>query len=179
MRLEFPILSLNPGLRPRCVGARCRASPSGRREGDGQPRRPVGHDRPGPRGSADRAAVDGGQRRVGPAKRAISRQLSAAYPVRSVSLRAPAPPDVRAHPRPLAPHVAAWAALCGGVAVVAAAAGPARRGPAVGLAGARSTAADRLAWFSQRQRPLYSCFNQPLRARLSRQQRRNRGIQTR
>ena len=100
VRLEFPILSLNPGLRPRCVGARCRASPSGRREGDGQPRRPVGHDRPGPRGSADRAAVDGGQRRVGPAKRAISRQLSAAYPVRSVSLRAPAPPDVRPTPGP-------------------------------------------------------------------------------
>ena len=38
-----------------------------------------------------------GQRRVGPAKRAISGQLSAAYPVRSVSLRAlrPPPPEVR------------------------------------------------------------------------------------
>ena len=68
---------------------------SGMCGGDGSPRRSVGHDRPGPRGSADRADVDGGQRRVGPAKRAISGLLSAAYPVRSVSLRAPAPPEVR------------------------------------------------------------------------------------
>ena len=35
--------------------------------GDGQPRRPVGPDRPGPCGSADRTAVDGGRRRVGAA----------------------------------------------------------------------------------------------------------------
>ena len=41
-----------------------------------QPRRPVGHDRPGPHGSADRAAVDGGQRRVEPAQRPCSGRLS-------------------------------------------------------------------------------------------------------
>ena len=43
----------------------------------------------------------------------------------------------QAHTWPLTPPVAAWAAVCGGVAVLAAAAGFARRGPAVGLAGAR------------------------------------------
>ena len=54
---------------PSLCGAR---QGSGMCGGAGPPRRPVGHDRPGPRGSADRAAVDGGQRRGGPAKRAIS-----------------------------------------------------------------------------------------------------------
>ena len=42
---------------------------SGMCGGDGQPRRSVGHDRPGPRGSADRAAGDGGWRRVWPRRR--------------------------------------------------------------------------------------------------------------
>ena len=43
----------------------------------------------------------------------------------------------QAHRRPLAPPVAVWAALCGGVAGVGRGGGIARRGPAVGLAGAR------------------------------------------
>ena len=55
----------------------------------------MGHARAGPRGSADRADVDGGRRRAGPAKRAINGSLSADYPAMSVSLRARAPPDVR------------------------------------------------------------------------------------
>ena len=89
-----PVWRLRTGGR-RATLARGARQGSGMCGGDGSPRRSVGHDRPGPRGSADRADVDGGQRRVGPAKRAISGLLSAAYPVRSVSLRAPAPPEVR------------------------------------------------------------------------------------
>ena len=52
-------------------------------------RRPVGHDRPGPHGSADRAAVDGVGR--GP----LNGRSAGDYPAISVTLRAPAPPDVR------------------------------------------------------------------------------------
>ena len=42
--------------------------------------------------------------------------------------------------------------------------------------GPQSTAADRLAWCSTPPTTPYSYFNQPLRARLSRQPRRNRGL---
>ena len=57
----------------------------------------------------DRAAVDGGRRRVGPAKRAISGSLSAAYPV--ISRRSPGacPARRQAHRRPTARDPAASA----------------------------------------------------------------------
>ena len=55
---------------------------------------------PGPRGSADRAAVDSGRRRGGARSTGHKRAISAAYSVRRVRLRAPAPPEVRPTPGP-------------------------------------------------------------------------------
>ena len=97
---------------PRAGGRRSTFAPGARQgsgmwRGDGQPRRPVGPDRPGPCGSTDRTAVDGGRRRVGPAQRAISGLLAADDPAIRVGLLAPA---IRPHRRPTAREPAAAAA---------------------------------------------------------------------
>ena len=62
--LPLPVLALLIGVHIKTLRAAAR---------DG---RPVGHDRSGPRGSADRADIDGGRRRMGPAQRPLSGRLS-------------------------------------------------------------------------------------------------------
>ena len=112
----------------RCGGSRegsrsARRPPDRRLGGSGGCRRRLAA---GPRGSADRAAVDGGWRRVGPAPRAMRGRCASPPRPRTVGLvprSVPGPGGRRRLSRPLAPPAAVCVAVAGGVAGVAAAAG--------------------------------------------------------